>query len=76
MKKFGGVLGIALMALVLVLTPMGTAMADNQKGWYVGLFAGYVIPSDLELEPSGEPSRDISLDNSWNLGIKAGYIFP
>ncbi|HPC73732.1 MAG TPA: porin family protein [Syntrophales bacterium] len=76
MKKFGGVLGIALMALVLVLTPMGTSMADNQKGWYVGLFAGYVIPSDLELEPSGEPSRDISLDNSWNLGIKAGYIFP
>ena len=51
MKKFGGVLGIALMALVLVLTPMGTSMADNQKGWYVGLFAGYVIPSDLELEP-------------------------
>jgi opacity protein-like surface antigen len=75
MKRIGGVLGIALLALVLVLTPMGTAMADNQKGWYMGLFAGYVIPGDLELSgPLG--SADFSLDNSYNLGIKGGYIIP
>jgi outer membrane autotransporter protein len=75
MKRSGGVLGVALLVLVLVLTPMGTAKADNQKGWYVGLFAGYIIPDDLELSsPSG--SIDLSLDNSYNLGIKAGYICP
>jgi opacity protein-like surface antigen len=75
MKRIGGVLGIALLALMLVLTPMGTAMADNQKGWYVGLFAGYVIPGDLEFEQPGE-SIDFSLSNSYNFGIKGGYIIP
>jgi outer membrane autotransporter protein len=70
MKKFGGGLGVVLMVFVLVLAPMGTAKADNQKGWYVGLFAGYVIPGDLENDQS------ISLDNSYSLGIKGGYIIP
>jgi opacity protein-like surface antigen len=76
MKRVWGISGVVLLALVLVLAPMGTAMADNQKGPYVGLFAGYVIPSDLEVEPAGDISTDLSLDNSWNLGIKAGYIIP
>jgi opacity protein-like surface antigen len=75
MKRIWGISGVVLLALVLVLTPTGTAKADNQKGGYVGLFAGYVIPGDLEAE-SGGSSSDISLDSSYNLGIKAGYIFP
>jgi opacity protein-like surface antigen len=74
MKRIGGFLGIVLLALVLVLVPMGTAKADNQKGFYVGLFAGYVIPNDVELESGA--SVDIAIDNSYSLGIKAGYIFP
>lgn len=76
MKKVWRVSGVVLLALVLALAPMGTAMADNQKGPYVGLFMGYVIPSDLEVEEAGSPSTDLSLDNSYSLGIKAGYIIP
>ncbi len=76
MRKIWGVVCVVMLALVLVMAPMGTAMADNQKGPYVGLFAGYVIPSDLKVEEAGEASTDLSLDNSYNLGIKAGYIFP
>ena len=74
MKRIWGISAVVLLALVLVLAPMGTAKADNQKGWYVGLFAGYVIPDDLEAEdPVG--TTEFSLDNSYNLGIKGGYIF-
>ena len=75
MKRIGGIWGVVLLALVLILVPMGTAKADNQKGWYVGLFAGYVMPNDLETsDPAG--STDFSLSNGYNFGIKGGYIFP
>ena len=75
MKRSWGSLGILLLALVFVLAPVGSAKADNQSGPYVGLFAGYVIPDDLEAEDDAG-SQDFSIDNTYNLGIKAGYIIP
>lgn len=75
MKKIGGTLAVALLAFVLVLSPMGTAMADNQKGLYIGVFGGYLIPDDLELD-SGGAELNLNLDNGWMAGARVGYIFP
>ena len=75
MKKIGGTFAVAMLALVLVLAPVGAAMADNQKGLYVGLFGGYLIPDDLELE-SGGTEVNVNLDNGYMAGVRVGYIFP
>ena len=75
MKRIGEILGIVVLSLVFVLAPMGTAKADNQKGPYVGIFGGYLIPDDLKLEGEGE-TVDLNLDNGFMIGAKAGYIFP
>jgi len=75
MKRIGGILAVVLLALVFVLAPMGTAKADNQKGLYVGIFGGYLIPDDLKLEEGGD-SIEFDMDNSFMVGAKVGYIFP
>jgi opacity protein-like surface antigen len=75
MKKIGGSIGIVLLTLLLILAPMGTAKADNQKGPYVGIFGGYLIPDDLKLEAEGE-TLEFNLDNGFMIGAKAGYIIP
>jgi len=75
MKKIGGILAVVLVAFVLVLAPMGTAKAVEAGPFYVGLFGGYVMPDDLEMDEEGE-SWDVPLDDSWMIGAKFGYIFP
>ena len=59
---------ILVFALVLLVTP--AAKAGEAGPFYVGVFGGYVMPDDLE------NGRDISLDDSWAVGAKAGYIVP
>lgn len=74
MKRIAGGLWLALLAFVLVLAPV-TAVADNQKGWYVGLMGGYTIPDDLKLEGEGE-TLEFNLDNGFMVGVRGGYIIP
>ncbi|HOD36133.1 MAG TPA: porin family protein [Syntrophales bacterium] len=74
MKKFAGSAVVVLLAIFLVMAPVQTAKAAQAGPYYVGIFGGYVIPDDLEL--SGELDGDLSLDSSWALGAKFGYIFP
>ena len=75
MKKSWGTLGMLLLALVFVLVPVGTAKADNQKGAYVGVFGGFLIPDDLKLEGGGE-TLEFDMDSGFTVGVKAGYIVP
>lgn len=69
MKKFAGSAVVLLLALFLVMAP--TAQAAPAGPYYFGIFGAYVMPDDLEVD-----SEDVSLDNSWALGAKFGYIFP
>ncbi|MGZ6220901.1 MAG: outer membrane protein, partial [Syntrophales bacterium] len=60
------------LAVFLLFTSVSTAPAAQAGPFYIGVFGGYVIPSDLEIENSA----DVSLKSSWAIGAKAGYIFP
>jgi opacity protein-like surface antigen len=66
---FSCVLVLALSGM-LFFAPPPAATAAEAGPFYVGLFGGYVMPDDLE------NGADISLDNSWALGVKGGYIVP
>ena len=68
-KMFSFVLVLALSGMLLVAPPPAATAAEAGP-LYVGLFGGYVMPDDLE------NGADISLDNSWALGVKGGYIVP
>ncbi|MCU0582891.1 MAG: outer membrane beta-barrel protein [Syntrophales bacterium] len=68
-KMFSCVLVLALSGM-LFFAPPPAATAAEAGPFYVGLFGGYVMPDDLE------NGADISLDNSWALGVKGGYIVP
>lgn len=68
-KMFSFALVLALSGMLL-FAPPPTATAAEAGPFYVGLFGGYVMPDDLE------NGADISLDNSWALGLKGGYIVP
>ena len=69
MKKFAGSAVVVLLALFLVMAP--PAQAAPAGPYYVGIFGGYVMPDDLEVG-----NEDVSMDNSWALGAKFGYILP
>jgi hypothetical protein len=45
-------------------------MGGRGGPFYAGLFGGYVMPDDLE------NGSNVSLDSSWALGVKGGYIIP
>ncbi len=44
--------------------------------FYIGVFGGWVIPDELEVDTEKGETQKIDLDNSWAAGAKAGYIFP
>ncbi|OPY05574.1 MAG: outer membrane protein A [Syntrophaceae bacterium PtaB.Bin038] len=68
-KTFSCVLVLALSGM-LFFTSVPSVTAAEAGPFYVGVFGGYVIPDDLE------NGAKISLDSSWALGVKGGYIFP
>lgn len=60
------------LAAFLLITTVSIAPAQQAGPFYVGVFGAFVMPEDLELEHGS----DISLDDSWALGVKGGYIIP
>jgi opacity protein-like surface antigen len=75
MKKLLSCVLVLLLSATLVFTTAPVATAKEAGPFYVGLYGGYVMPDDLELEDDVD-SVDVSLDNSWMLGVKFGYIIP
>jgi len=70
MKRICSSIFVSVLALALVVSFTPVAKAAEAGPFYVGVFGGYVMPDDLE------NGRDISLDESYALGVKAGYIIP
>lgn len=70
MKRICSSIVVSIFALALVVSFTPVAKAAEAGPFYVGVFGGYVMPDDLE------NGRDISLDESYALGVKAGYIIP
>lgn len=70
MKTFLSCLFAFALSGMLLFTSPPAATAAGAGPYYVGVFGGYVMPDDLE------DGTDISLDNSWALGLKGGYIVP
>ena len=70
MKKTFSCVPVLLLAVMLCLTSVPAATAKEAGPFYVGVFGGYVMPDDLE------NSSDVSVEESWALGVKAGYIVP
>ena len=75
MKRIYGSIFVSILALFLVLSVTPAAKAAEAGPFYVGIFGGYVMPDDAKIEGPGG-SVDLSLDNSWALGFKGGYIIP
>jgi len=72
MKKIYRSIVIFSLAAFLLFTTVSIAPAQQAGPFYVGVFGAFVMPDDLELE--NRP--DISLDDSWAIGVKGGYIIP
>lgn len=66
------VCGLAAFLLFSTVSTAPAAEADHP--FYVGVFGGYVIPEDLEVD--ADESVDVDLDDSWAIGAKFGYIIP
>ncbi len=62
------------LAVFLLFTSVPIATAREAGPVYVGVFGGYVRPSDLRVEDGG--STDVGVKDSWAIGAKVGYIFP
>ena len=68
-----------LALFLLSLTVDGTAQEAPRKNFYVGVFGGFVMPNDLEVELGRDilfnnHYGDLNLDNTWMLGAKLGWI--
>jgi opacity protein-like surface antigen len=75
MKKWTGYALWAIVAFLLLFVPAGNAAAAGSGG-YVGVFGGYSIPNDMEVSGGSAGSGDISLENGYVAGLKAGFIPP
>lgn len=74
MKRFCRAVLVFCLATFILFTSVSTVPAKEAGPVYVGVFGGYVIPSDLRIEDGG--SQDVSLKKSWAIGAKVGYIIP
>jgi len=72
MKKIYRSIVIFSLAAFLLFTTVSLAPAQQAGPFYVGVFGAFVMPEDLELEHG----PDISLDDSWAIGVKGGYVIP
>jgi opacity protein-like surface antigen len=68
-----------LAVFLLALTVNGTAQETQRNKFYVGVFGGFAMPDDLEVELNREILfnnyyGDLDLDNSGMLGAKLGWI--
>jgi len=75
MKSISRAMVVFSLAAFLLLTTVSTAPATEAGPFYFGVFGGYVVPEDMELEANDE-SVDVDLDDSWAIGAKFGYIIP
>jgi len=74
-RKYNFIIVPILVAfLVLVSTP--AAKAVEAGPFYIGVFGGYVIPSDMEVSGSDIVRTDVKMKDSWMGGAKFGYILP
>ena len=74
MKRICNAVLVFCLATFLLFTFVSTAQAKEAGPVYVGVFGGYVRPSDLRVEDGG--STDVGVKDSWTIGAKVGYIFP
>jgi opacity protein-like surface antigen len=75
MKKLCACVSVLVLTGMLFFTSIPAATAAEAGPYYVGIFGGWVMPDDLKVEGPGG-SADVSLKDSWALGIKGGYIIP
>jgi opacity protein-like surface antigen len=82
MKRIGRALIVFSLAAFLLLTTVSMAPATEAGPFYFGVFGGYVIPEDLEINDDSdwydddEGGFEVDLDESWAVGVKFGYIIP
>jgi opacity protein-like surface antigen len=82
MKKIYRAIVVFSLAAFLLFTTVSMAPAKPAGPFYVGVFGGFVMPNDLRWSYENEDyyhdddSYDESLDDSWALGVKVGYIIP
>jgi len=82
MKKINRFLVVFGLAAFLLLSTVSIVSAAEAGPFYVGVFGGYVIPEDLEINDDDDwyddddEGFDVDLDESWAIGVKFGYIIP
>lgn len=53
--------------------------AEVSRPYYVGMSLGYVLPEDLGVTDTAEPTvalADLDMDDAWCLGLKGGWLPP
>ena len=73
MKKPANYLFVFSLALIFAVCPLKSASA--QTGLYVGIWGGYTLSPDAELDAS--PYHfDLDVQETWALGLKVGFTPP
>ena len=82
MKRICRTLVVFILSAFLLLTTAPVTSAQMAGPFYVGVFGGFVMPDDLRWEWGYDGwgydhwGYDESLDDSWAVGVKVGYIIP
>jgi len=82
MKRICGTIVVLGLAVFLFLTTAPVASAQQAGPFYVGVFGGFVMPDDLRWSQEHDYYHyngygyDESLEDSWAVGVKVGYIIP
>jgi opacity protein-like surface antigen len=68
---------VAIATLMLFLSA-GSSLAQENMGFYVGIFGGYVIPQTMTISNPDNSSQyfDTTLQNGYTVGIKTGWLTP
>ena len=53
-----------------------TAFAANNKGFYIGVSGGYVIPQTMTMSEPHYGDTDTTLENGGFVGVKSGWLTP
>jgi opacity protein-like surface antigen len=66
------------LAILMVLVSFGSVFAAPNKGFYVGVFGGYVIPQKVTISAPDDAyyyfdNFDMTLNNGYIIGVKSGW---
>ena len=75
MRKTAFAVSVFLLSVLVILLPASDVKAQ-MRPFYLGVFGGYTMPEDMEVDSAFVGNYNIDLENGGILGVKFGFIPP